>query len=127
MEFDVPAVHRAGHFPAVNDALRQLPALVRAAVFQRKDFVVGGTEHRDVQLAVAHHARAEEGYVVHIQDVGPVGHLLFLHAETISNSCLCLPSRARSTQGSRSTESANSRRSYSARRPSASSRIFFFT
>jgi len=33
------AVQRAAHFPAVNDALRQRAALVRAAVFQREDFV----------------------------------------------------------------------------------------
>ena len=35
---------------AVHDALRQRPALVRAAVGQREDLVVGGAEHRDVAV-----------------------------------------------------------------------------
>src|SRR3569623_995693 len=53
IQLDVPVVHRAGDLPAMHDPLRQRTALVRAAVLQREDFIVGGTEHGNIQTAVA--------------------------------------------------------------------------
>ena len=47
VQLDDPVVQRAGDARAVHDALRQRPALVRAAVDQREDLVVAGAEHRD--------------------------------------------------------------------------------
>src|SRR5574340_984762 len=59
IELDVPVVHRAGDPPAMDDALRQRPALVRATVLQRKYFIVRGAKHRDIEITAPHHTGPE--------------------------------------------------------------------
>jgi hypothetical protein len=65
-KLDRPVVQRARHAIAEHDALRQRPALVRTAVEDREDAVVGGTEHRYIAVGMTRtldDARAENGNV----------------------------------------------------------------
>lgn len=71
LQVDHPIVQRAGDAAAVDDALRQRPVLVRAAVDQREHLVVLGAEDGDVALAGLHHAGALARHVVNMADVGP--------------------------------------------------------
>ncbi len=49
---DVPVVQRTGDAVAVDNALAQWPALVRAAIDQCEDLVVAGAEDRDFFAAL---------------------------------------------------------------------------
>src|SRR3990167_8904286 len=53
LQFDLPVVQRAGHALAVDDALRQRAALVRAAVVEGEDFICGSPEKRDIAFRTA--------------------------------------------------------------------------
>ena len=50
--------------PAVNDSLREWAAFVRAAVCEREDLVIEGSEYGDVTVQALHHARAQTGNVI---------------------------------------------------------------
>jgi len=66
VEPDIPVVQWAGDAVAVNDALRQWPAFVRASVSKCEDAVVGGAKHGDVSALLERpldHARAETRHV----------------------------------------------------------------
>src|SRR5437868_9598120 len=75
VEPDRPVVQRTGHAGAEHDALAQRTALVRAAVEQREDLVLGIAEHRDVDTRGTGHApRTQHGDVVDAADGFPFVH-----------------------------------------------------
>src|SRR5258706_12512790 len=72
-ESDGPVVQRAGHAFTEYDALAQWSALVRAAVEQREDLVLGVAEDGDVAALFTRHAACpEHGDVVDTTDRFPV-------------------------------------------------------
>src|SRR5258705_540106 len=74
-ESDGPVVQRAGHAFTEHDALAQWSALVRAAVEQREDLVLGVAKDGDVAALFTRHAACtEHGDVVDTTDRFPVAH-----------------------------------------------------
>src|SRR5215468_10376922 len=112
-------MQRTGHAPVVHNALRQRPALVRAAVVEREHLVILGAEHRDVAACRAYHARAEARNVLQRADFGPVAHATSISASSAIglNSLLSTPRRARAAHGSLCANCCEwAKRSYSALR-----------
>ena len=62
---------RAGDAAAMDDPLRQRPALVRAAVVKGEDVIIGGAKQRDIAATGPHDARAERLDFVEAADIDP--------------------------------------------------------
>ena len=126
VQADGPVVQRAGDALAEHDALRQRTALVRAAVEQREHLVLGVAKHRDVGARAGAQRGARRapgcrrrGRWLSIGSITALPPAVNCRVSTAALSC--------SNHGSGSPSSANCSRSHSALRPSASSRICFFT
>ena len=79
IETNIPAVQRASHSFAVNDALRQGAVFVRTFVMQGEDFVRRGTENGDVAASgTLHDARTELRNVFEFADEFEFAHLVCL-------------------------------------------------
>ena len=104
LERDHPVVQRARHRGAVHDALAERAALVRAAVVDGEDAIVGGAEHGDLAVRRVDAARAAPRDVGDAADGDPVhrAHSAACAMPTAAsgrNSCLCSP-ETRSAHGS---------------------------
>src|SRR5690606_8801506 len=114
LEADLPAMQRTGDLRAVHDALRQRPALMRTAIIQSKDLIIGVAKHGDIAARAPHHPRPETRNVIHAAYPLPFAHRRFpfraaAHAGSNSiawNSRRLSSSVTRSCQGSLSPDNA---------------------
>src|SRR5262245_35485175 len=95
-------MQRTGHAPVVHDALRQRPALVRAAIVEREHLVILRAEHRDVAGGRTHHTGTKARNVLQCADFDPVAHATSISVSSAIglNSLLSTPRRARAAHGS---------------------------
>src|SRR5229473_1149613 len=75
LERDHPVVQRTGYRGAVDDALRERPALVGAVILDSEDLALGRAEHRDPTFGRIHATRAAARDVAERADLDPLdGH-----------------------------------------------------
>src|SRR4029453_2274981 len=98
-ELNDEIVQRTSDALVVDDALRQRSALVRTAIVQRENLVIGGPKYRNIAGRRPHDARAENGNIVQRPDFNPVAHTSSSSASGV-NSLRSTPRLARAAQGS---------------------------